>query len=90
MTQFVTEGWLKGHPIRRARKEYRCDDAKRSERLSLTKCLRIIHEGDAYVEGDMNPDRAGGFGHDRWCMACADGQETASDQDEPVAMGRAA
>lgn len=76
MTITVEDGWLKGSPIRTARKDHRCADAARSERLGLTKCLRVIRKGDKYVEGDCDPDYAGGFGHDRYCMECADGQES--------------
>ena len=72
----VETGWLAGARIRVARKEHRCSDARRSERLGLTKCQRVIHPGDRYAEGDMDPDSAGGFGHDRYCLACVDGQES--------------
>lgn len=35
-------------------------------------CLRTINPGDRYVDGDMNLDKAGGFGRDRVCMSCAE------------------
>jgi hypothetical protein len=55
-------GWLQGHPIRKARKEYRCD---------CRACRKQIAVGDEYVQGDIDPDRAGGFGHQRICTDCA-------------------
>lgn len=62
--------WL-GHPIRRARKAGRCDYWL-GER---GRCANRIEVGDEYVEGEMSDDfRAGGFGRDRYCMACARGE----------------
>lgn len=56
-------GWLKGHPIRTARKAGKCADFRH--------CGTVIQPGDKYVEGDIDIDKAGGFGHDRLCLACA-------------------
>lgn len=57
----VTGGWLDGHRIRRARVAGQCYGVRR--------CPYGINPGDFYVEGDPHPDHAGGFGHDRYCMA---------------------
>ena len=35
-------------------------------------CSLTINPGDSYVDGDLNLDKAGGFGRDRVCMACAE------------------
>jgi hypothetical protein len=32
----------------------------------------MIAAGDQYAEGEMNLDKAGGFGRDRFCMSCAE------------------
>ena len=33
-------------------------------------CRNPINKGDKYVVGDIDPYRAGGFGHSRWCLEC--------------------
>lgn len=50
--------------IRTARKAGKCAEYRR--------CGNMINKGDSYVEGDMDPYKAGGFGFDRLCMACGD------------------
>lgn len=65
----VTQGWLAGHRIRRARKEHRCDYWH--GRANGGRCDKSIASDDFYVEGDISPDRAAGFGHDRYCLDCA-------------------
>jgi hypothetical protein len=35
-------------------------------------CSLMIAAGDHYVDGDLNLDKAGGFGRDRYCMSCAE------------------
>lgn len=62
MSRTVETGTWAGHPIRRARKQHRCD----------WDCKGTIAVGDLYVEGDCDPYEAGGFGHDRICLACAE------------------
>lgn len=62
----VTSGWLAGHAIRVARKAGPCQYGRRF-------CRAMIGVGDEYVEGEANDD-AGGYGSDRYCMACAMGQ----------------
>jgi hypothetical protein len=65
----ITEGWLAGHRIRRAPKGHRCDYWR--GKANGGRCDAPIRPGDLYVEGEMSPDRAGGFGHDRYCFDCA-------------------
>lgn len=36
-------------------------------------CGGRIEVGDRYIDGDVDPYKAGGFAHDRVCMACAPG-----------------
>lgn len=61
--------------IRKARKQHRCVTASLAERGTRPDvsavCKRVIKPGEQYVEGDTNPYKAGGFGHDRICMPCA-------------------
>lgn len=64
----ITEGWLKGSTIRRARKAHRCDYWRGL--AAGGKCPNIIQPGEDYAEGEPN-DEAGGFGHDRYCLTCA-------------------
>ena len=62
--------WL-GYTIRRARKSGRCDYWL-GER---GRCTNLIEVGDEYVEGELSDGfKAGGFGRDRYCMACARGE----------------
>jgi hypothetical protein len=75
MALFVQGGWLDGHPIRRARKSYRCDYWRGLSNGG--RCNRPIRPSDLYVEGEMN-DEAGGFGHDRYCPSCAGPEAEAS------------
>lgn len=70
----VADGWLKGQPIRKARKAHRCDYFHGVRNGG--RCKTIIQPGSYYVEGEAN-DEAGGFGHDRYCLACA-GEEARS------------
>lgn len=58
----IKTGWLAGHMIRTARKAHLCDE---------THCTRTIQIGEEYAEGDPQYDRAGGFGHERFCLTCA-------------------
>lgn len=57
-------GWLKGNRIRTARKAGKCADFRH--------CGNMIAAGDRYVEGDIDIDKAGGFGRDRLCLSCAE------------------
>ena len=63
------------HKFRTARKSHRCANTNKAERgvAWAQICARTIEPGQQYAEGEMNPDNAGGFGHDRYCMACFDG-----------------
>jgi hypothetical protein len=69
MTQQITGGWLDGHLIRRARKPTRCDYWRGLDNGG--RCNAPIQPGDLYAEGDCTLDRAGGFGHHRYCLSCA-------------------
>lgn len=62
----VEDGWLKGSPIRTARKPHRCNYWQGLSNGG--RCSHIIQIGEQYVEGDGN-DEAGGYGNDRYCMA---------------------
>ena len=66
--QIESGPWL-GHAIRRARKAGRCDYWL-GER---GRCTNRIEVGDEYLEGEFSDD-AGGYGRDRYCMACAKGE----------------
>lgn len=61
---------------RTARKTHRCANASRAERgVAWAQCCkRTITPGERYLEGDVNPDIAGGFGHDRYCMGCVEAE----------------
>lgn len=37
---------------------------------------KAIKAGDLYVEGDVDPYEAGGYGHERICLACIDKWES--------------
>ena len=60
----VSSGPLKDHYVRRARKSYDCDG------WATHGCEVIIEPGTEYVEGEPDIDRAGGFGHKRYCAVC--------------------
>jgi hypothetical protein len=69
MPRRVNIGGYRGHLIRKARKHHRCDEVGGwPERV---RCSAKIGAGSSYVEGDVNPDSAGGFGHYRICLSCA-------------------
>lgn len=70
-------GWLKGYPIRTARKAGKC--------AGFRFCGTIIQPGDLYV--DCDPYKAGGFGHDRHCLACAQVEPTALPEATKMAGG---
>ena len=54
--------------VRRARKAGRC-----AYWLGAAgRCPERIEPGDEYIEGDMDPGIAGGFGRERWCMKHAE------------------
>lgn len=61
--------------VRTARKQHRCVTAELAERGTRPDvsavCTITINPGEQYVEGDPNPYKAGGFGHDRICLPCA-------------------
>ena len=65
MPATIKDGWLAGAIVRTARKDHGCD----YWRGAAGRCRNPIHAGERYVEGDPNPT-AGGFGHDRYCLAC--------------------
>ena len=71
----VNGGWLDGHRIRKARKAHTCDYFKGASNGGH--CNKPIAAGAFYCEGLVNPDRAGGFGHFRYCAECA-GPEAAN------------
>lgn len=70
-----------GNIVRRARKEYHCDEAYGWP--DFKRCGRRIAIGCAYVEGDVDPYRAGGFAHERICLPCARGERPESGDRTP-------
>lgn len=60
-TESAADPFFIGRRIRTARKAGRCGD----------RCGRMINSGDKYVEGDVDPYKAGGFAFDRICLICA-------------------
>jgi hypothetical protein len=64
--------------IRRARKAYHCracyragPPASATTGLAFVRAVeKKIKPGDLYVEGDIDPYEAGGFGHERICLDC--------------------
>ena len=64
-TLTIESGWLKGHAVRRAAKEYQCEYWRGSE----GQCERKILRGDYYVEGEL---RLGGspYAMKRYCVHC--------------------
>jgi hypothetical protein len=60
--------------IRTARKAGPCANAAAAKRGVewAQHCNRMIAAGDQYADGEMNLDKAGGFGRDRFCMSCAE------------------
>ena len=67
MPATIKNGWLAGAAVRTARKEHGCDYWRGASSGGV--CGATIGVGDRYVEGDPNPT-AGGFGFDRYCLAC--------------------
>lgn len=57
----VESGPWSGYQVRRARKVFKCDD----------RCGYWLGGGQLYLQGEVDPYRAGGFGHDRICLKCA-------------------
>jgi hypothetical protein len=58
-----------------ARKRHRCYNANAADRGNpqVAKiCSRFIEPGEQYAEGENDPYRAGGFGREQFCKACAD------------------
>ncbi len=61
--------------VRTARVEHRCCNAAMAERgvnTLVANCHRTIKAGEHYIQGEIDPYRAGGFGHEYVCMDCAD------------------
>lgn len=60
--------------VRTARVKHRCANAGRASRgVEWAQiCKREIAPGEQYREGEMNPYEAGGYGYDRYCMACVE------------------
>lgn len=69
MIDIIKTGWLQGHLIRKARKVHRCDYWRGTDKGG--RCVNEIRAGDYYVEGEMDPERAGGYGVNRYCFECA-------------------
>jgi hypothetical protein len=65
ITLAIESGWLKGHAVRRAAKEYQCEYWRGSE----GRCAHKILRGDYYVEGEL---RGGGspYAMKRYCSHC--------------------
>lgn len=66
----VVGGVYNGHIVRRARKAWTCDAAQGWP--EIRRCRKPIPAGAFYIEGDVDPDYAGGFGHERYCADCVD------------------
>lgn len=64
MARFIEAGDWKGARIRTARKAGRCD----YWRGLWGRCQNQIEAGETYFDGEMAPDKAGGFGRDRYCL----------------------
>lgn len=60
MGTIVQRGQYKGHQIRKGRKWHKC-----------TFCQKRINAGSHYLELEVDPDLAGGFGMKKICMSCA-------------------
>lgn len=66
--------------VRRARIAHHCrfcyvpgPPASATTGLALTRAVgKPIKAGDLYVEGDVDPYEAGGYGRERICLACID------------------
>jgi hypothetical protein len=61
--------------IRTARKRHRCVNAHAADvgnPAVADICTRYIEPGQLYVEGEVDPYVAGGFGHDYICKPCSD------------------
>ena len=74
MTSIVQDGWLKGQPIHRARKAYRCEYDRGLSNGG--RCRKPINLGDFYVKGEGDPYKTGRNGvmlPDRYCLECAAG-----------------
>lgn len=56
--------------VRTARKAHKCD-ARNARGHGTGACTNDIAVGEKYVEGEMDPYRAGGFGRERYCEECA-------------------
>ncbi len=54
--------------LHRARKAGRCEYGRRESNGPV--CREEIKAGDWYCDGELNPDKAGGFALQRWCMGC--------------------
>jgi hypothetical protein len=67
----VKTGPYTGHPIRKARKSFTCGTFRGLIDGQRTFCQTRIEVGDSYVEGDLDPYRAGGFAHEKLCFDCA-------------------
>jgi hypothetical protein len=53
-----------------ARKAGRCVSYSAALAGNAPECRRTIEVGDPYYDGELDPYSAGGFGHDRVCIAC--------------------
>ena len=58
--------------VRTARKEWRCENAHAHSigHPAVASCRVNITPGEQYVEGQRDPYLAGGFGFEKYCMAC--------------------
>lgn len=63
-TQQVIGGTWHCHLVRQARKAGRCQYWLGEP----GRCPEQINPGDQYIEGEMDPFVAGGFGRERYCM----------------------
>jgi hypothetical protein len=67
-------GFFKGRAVRKARRMHPCDGKGPN-------CAHVILRGEFYQEGEVDPDKAGGFGLLRHCLRCCP-NEIASATDE--------
>lgn len=65
ITLMIESGWLEGHAVRRAAKEYQCEYWRGPE----GRCTHRILRGDYYVEGEMR-EGSNPFARERYCAHC--------------------
>ena len=67
----VLSGPYSGHVIRKARVPHRCANWRAAEVGNAPDCSVNIKDGHYYLEDEVDPYAAGGFGKTKLCMSCA-------------------